>query len=52
MKKTYKMYASDCDDKRRKEVGFLIFDKLDQRVITVASEGPNLIGINLDMGRN
>ena len=43
--------VSDCD-KGRKGVGFLICDKLDQRVINVASEGPNVSGINLDMGRN
>ena len=49
--RTYKLYASDCDDKGRKGVGFLICDMLDQRVINVASEGPNVIGINLDMGR-
>ena len=50
--RTYKLYVSDCDDKGRKGVGFLICDKLDQRVINVASERPNIIGINLDMGRN
>ena len=48
--RTYKLYASDCDDKRRKGVGFLICDKLDQRVIKIASEGPNVTVINLDMG--
>ena len=30
-KRTYKLYVSDCDDKGRKGVGFLICDKLDQR---------------------
>ena len=28
--RTYKLYASDCDDKGRKGVGFLICDKRDQ----------------------
>ena len=50
--RTYKLYVSDCDDKGRKGGGFLICHELDQRVINVASEGPNVFGINLHMGKN